>query len=233
MSERAQIAARFRGYLPVVVDLETGGFNPSGDAILELAAVLVTYDGNRLQQDQLLHYHVAPLPGTNMDPASLRFTGIDPYHPLRKARAEPEVFQEFFREVRKAVKDGGCTRAIVVAHNAAFDHQFIMSGANRNNIKRNPFPPVFVHRHRVAGGSGLWTDGTEPGVLARGYRVRQQRSAFRALRRAGDGAAVLHDRQQVAGDGRLAARMSAYSAAPASTFARAAASLISVFSSPD
>ncbi len=134
MSERTQIAARFRGYLPVVVDLETGGFNPNGDAILELAAVLLTYDGNRLLQNHLLHYHVAPLPGTNMDPASLRFTGIDPYHPLRKARAEPEVFQDFFRGVRKAVKEGGCTRAIVVAHNAAFDHQFIMSGANRNNI---------------------------------------------------------------------------------------------------
>jgi ribonuclease T len=76
-----------------------------------------------------------------MDPASLRFTGIDPYHPSRKARSEPEVFQEFFREVRRAVKHGDCSRAIVVAHNAAFDHQFIMSGANRNNIKRNPFHP--------------------------------------------------------------------------------------------
>ncbi len=139
--ERSQIADRFRGFLPVVVDLETGGFNPSGDAILELAAVLLNYDGERLTRNQLLHYQVAPLPGTNMDPASLRFIGIDPYNPLRKARAEPEVFQEFFREVRRAVKNGGCSRAIVVAHNAAFDHQFIMSGANRNDIKRNPFHP--------------------------------------------------------------------------------------------
>jgi ribonuclease T len=141
VSERTQIADRFRGFLPVVVDLETGGFNPSGDAILELAAVLLNYDGERLTRTQLLHYQVAPLPGTNMDPASLRFIGIDPYNPARKARSEPEVFQEFFREVRKAVKHGGCSRAIVVAHNAAFDHQFIMSGANRNDIKRNPFHP--------------------------------------------------------------------------------------------
>ncbi len=141
VSEGTPIAARFRGFLPVVVDLETGGFNASGDAILELAAVLVSYDGIRLTQSQVLHYQVAPLPGTNMDPASLRFIGIDPYHPLRKARAEPEVFHEFFREVRKAVKHSGCNRAIVVAHNAAFDHQFIMSGANRNGIKRNPFHP--------------------------------------------------------------------------------------------
>ena len=140
-SEGTPIAGRFRGYLPVVVDLETGGFNPNGDAILELAAVLVSYDGDRLSQSALLHYHVAPLPGTNMDPASLRFNGIDPYHPLRMARAEPEVFQEFFREVRRALKRGGCNRAIVVAHNAAFDHQFIMAAANRNDIKRNPFHP--------------------------------------------------------------------------------------------
>lgn len=141
MSEPSQMAGRFRGYLPVVVDLETGGFNPSGDAILELAAILLKYDGLRLVEDTVLHYQVAPLPGTNMDPASLRFIGIDPYHPSRKARAEPEVFQEFFREVRKAVKSLGCTRSIVVAHNAAFDHQFIMSGANRNAVKRNPFHP--------------------------------------------------------------------------------------------
>jgi ribonuclease T len=135
------IAGRFRGFLPVVVDLETGGFNASGDAILELAGVLLDYDGVRLVPNRVLHYQVAPLPGTNMDPASLRFNGIDPYHPQRKARAEPEVFQEFFREVRKSIKESGCNRAIVVAHNAAFDHQFIMSGANRNAIKRNPFHP--------------------------------------------------------------------------------------------
>jgi ribonuclease T len=141
VSDGMPIAGRFRGFLPVVVDLETGGFNPSGDAILELAAVLVGYDGERLTRNRVLDYQVAPLPGTNMDPASLRFNGIDPYHPSRKAEAEPEAFQNFFREVRKAVKASGCTRAIVVAHNAAFDHQFIMAAANRNNIKRNPFHP--------------------------------------------------------------------------------------------
>jgi ribonuclease T len=114
VSERSQIADRFRGFLPVVVDLETGGFNPSGDAILELAAVLLHYDGERLTRNQLLHYQVAPLPGTNMDPASLRFIGIDPYNPARKARSEPEVFQEFFRgstggeERRLQPRNRGC-----------------------------------------------------------------------------------------------------------------------------
>jgi ribonuclease T len=141
VSGETPIARRFRGYLPVVVDLETGGFNPSGDAILELAGVLLDYDGSRLKPERVLHYHVAPLPGTNMDPASLRFNGIDPYHPSRQARAEPEIFREFFREVRKNVRDSECSRAIVVAHNAAFDHQFIMAAAHRNELKRNPFHP--------------------------------------------------------------------------------------------
>ena len=141
MSEGTPIAGRFRGFLPVVVDLETGGFNAHGDAILELAGVLLAYDGSRMTCARVLHYQVAPLPGTNMDPASLRFNGIDPYSASRGARAEPEAFQEFFREVRRAVKAAGCSRAIVVAHNAAFDHQFIMAAAARNDIKRNPFHP--------------------------------------------------------------------------------------------
>lgn len=34
------MALRFRG-LPVVVDVECGGFNPNTDALLEIAAVLV------------------------------------------------------------------------------------------------------------------------------------------------------------------------------------------------
>ncbi len=141
MSEGTPIAGRFRGFLPVVVDLETGGFNPHGDAILELAGVLLAYDGSRMTRARVVDYQVAPLPGTNMDPASLRFNGIDPYSASRQARAEPEAFQEFFREVRRAVKAAGCSRAIVVAHNAAFDHQFIMAAAARNDLKRNPFHP--------------------------------------------------------------------------------------------
>ncbi len=141
MSERSAIAGRFRGFLPVVVDLETGGFDAKGDAILELAGVLLDYDGDRIQPLRTVHFHVEPLPGTRLDPASLSFTGIDPYHPLREAVAEPEAFGSFFREVRKAVKTQGCKRAILVAHNAAFDHQFIQTAAERNALKRNPFHP--------------------------------------------------------------------------------------------
>lgn len=141
MSERSAIAGRFRGFLPVVVDLETGGFDARGDAILELAAVLLDYDGDRLRPERTIHFHIEPLPGTRLDPASLSFTGIDPFNPLREAVSEPEAFGGFFREVRRAVKEQTCKRAILVAHNAAFDQQFINSAVERNALKRNPFHP--------------------------------------------------------------------------------------------
>ncbi len=38
---RHPMAARFRGYLPVVVDVETGGFNAATDALLEIAATII------------------------------------------------------------------------------------------------------------------------------------------------------------------------------------------------
>lgn len=141
MSHTSKMATRFRGYLPVVVDLETGGFDTRRDAILELAGVLLEFHGDELVPGRTLHYHVEPFPGTNIDPASLRFTGIDPYNPLRDAKREPDAFREFFLEVRRAVRSAHCNRAVVVAHNAAFDHQFILSASERNELKRNPFHP--------------------------------------------------------------------------------------------
>ena len=41
---------RFRGYLPVVIDIETAGFNPKKNALLEIAAVIV-----ELNSDYELH----------------------------------------------------------------------------------------------------------------------------------------------------------------------------------
>jgi len=136
------IADRFRGFLPVVVDVETGGFNAKTDALLEVAAVFVdpNEDGTFIR-GETIRYHVIPFEGANLEPASLAVNGIDPYHPLRPAIEERDALQRIFREVRRAVRESGCSRAILVGHNAAFDLGFLNEAAERTAIKRNPFHP--------------------------------------------------------------------------------------------
>jgi len=136
------MADRFRGFLPVVVDVETGGFNASTDALLEIAAVLLKFDGDGiLRREETFRYHVKPFEGANMDPASLAVNGIDPDHPLRPAIDERDALQRVFREVRRAIREANCTRAILVGHNAAFDLGFLNEAIERAAIKRNPFHP--------------------------------------------------------------------------------------------
>jgi len=136
------IADRFRGFLPVVVDVETGGFNSKTDALLEIAAVLLEANGDgTFGRGETIRYHVKPFEGANMEPASLAVNGIDPHHPLRPAIDEREALQNVFREVRRAVRDAGCTRAILVGHNSAFDLGFLNEAIERAAIKRNPFHP--------------------------------------------------------------------------------------------
>lgn len=147
------IADRFRGFLPVVVDVETAGFNPQTDALLEIAAVtLHMNEAGRLERHQTFACHVQPFPGANLDPASLAFTGIDPHHPFRGALPEHEVLQRIFQPIRKAVRDSGCTRAILVGHNPWFDLAFINAAAQRTSIKRNPFHPFSAFDTATLGG---------------------------------------------------------------------------------
>lgn len=141
-TEPIDLSSRFRGYLPVVIDVETGGFNARTDALLEIAAVLICPDANgRWSATETHSCHVKPFPGANLDPASLEFTGIDPDHPLRFAVAETEALKTVFGPVRKAIKAHGCTRAVLVGHNAAFDLAFLNAAVERTGLKRNPFHP--------------------------------------------------------------------------------------------
>ncbi len=136
------LASRFRGYLPVVVDIECGGFNAKTDAILEIAAVILGMDEkSTLDVEQTYFHRVIPFEGSNIEDAALKFTGIDPWHPLRVARGERDVFQDLFKVIRSAMKANGCKRAILVAHNAHFDHGFINAAVARHDLKRNPFHP--------------------------------------------------------------------------------------------
>ena len=136
------IADRFRGFLPVVVDVETGGFNPATDALLEIAAIIIELDetGN-LVPGKVHSTHVIPFENANLDPKSLEVNGIDPWHPLRAARNESDALGHIFKPIREAVRDTGCTRAILVGHNAFFDLNFVNAAVGRTRIKRNPFHP--------------------------------------------------------------------------------------------
>ncbi len=138
------VAQRFRGYLPVVIDVETAGFEPRTDALLEIAAITLDADekGNWSIQESITR-HVEPFEGANLDKAALEFTGIDPDHPFRKQIAVPEkkALTDIFKIVRGNMKQKDCKRAILVGHNAAFDIAFLNAAVERTNIKRNPFHP--------------------------------------------------------------------------------------------
>jgi ribonuclease T len=142
MGQEISMANRFRGFLPVAVDVETGGFNCKTDALLEIAAVLVDFDSDGLlRRTKTIRYHVKPFEGANMEPESLAVNGIDPHHPLRPAIDERDALQRVFREVRLMVRSSGCNRAILVGHNAAFDLGFLNEAIARTEIKRTPFHP--------------------------------------------------------------------------------------------
>lgn len=149
-------ARRFRGYLPVVIDVETGGFQARTDALLEIAAVIIQVDGHgRVSRGATHAYHVKPFEGARLDPASLEVTGIDPWHPLRIALEEGEALQQLFRQVRTAIRAHACRRAILVGHNAAFDLGFLNAAVERCGIKRNPFHPFSCFDTATLGGVAL------------------------------------------------------------------------------
>ena len=136
------MAERFRGFLPVIVDVETGGFKAQTDALLEISAATVLMDDEGLLLvDKVYEYHIEPFEGANLEQSALDFTGIDPFSADREALNEQDALEELFRLIRKAIKQQHCTRAVMVAHNAHFDLGFVNAAAERCGIKRNPFHP--------------------------------------------------------------------------------------------
>lgn len=136
---------RFRGFLPVVVDVETGGFDSARHALLEIAAVPIDLDANGdYICGETASAHLVPAPGTEIDPKSLEVTGIRLDHPFRLAKPERDALDHVFAAVRAAVRKHGCQRAILVGHNAHFDLGFINAAVARTGHKRNPFHPFSV-----------------------------------------------------------------------------------------
>ena len=91
-----ELSERFRGYLPVVLDLETGGFDHQVNPILELACCFVQMQDDRLSIKGQESWNVQPVDGMVVEPASLKVTGIDLDDPHRDAMDEASVLKDFF-----------------------------------------------------------------------------------------------------------------------------------------
>ena len=132
---------RFRKFLPVIVDLETGGFDSKKNAILEIAIQLIDEENSRLVLGDSYRYHIKPFDGLKVDKEALEFLRLDLNHPLRSAVEEEYALKESFKIINKHKSKYECSRAILVGHNAFFDHSFLSEACNRNNIKKSPFHP--------------------------------------------------------------------------------------------
>jgi ribonuclease T len=144
---------RFRNYLPVIIDIETAGFNAKKNPLLEIAAVIVEPDAQGFLHLTETHAsNVVPFKGSELDDAALKFTGIDPFHPFRMAIDEKEALGKIFKPVKAAVKRNECTRAILVGHNPAFDINFLNAAIERTRIKRSPFHPFSSFDTATLGG---------------------------------------------------------------------------------
>jgi ribonuclease T len=144
---------RFRGFLPVVIDIETAGFNPKKNALLEIAAVITELNGNGdLEITERYTTHVIPFKNSELDPAALKFNKIDPHHPFRMAIEEIDALHMLFKPIKAAVKRNNCTRAILVGHNPAFDISFLNAAIQRTQMKRSPFHPFSTFDTATLGG---------------------------------------------------------------------------------
>jgi ribonuclease T len=175
------IKHRFRGYFPVVIDVETAGFNANTDALLEIAAVTLRMDEQGfIHPDKTFHHHVEPFAGANLEKAALDFIGIDPYCALRGAIAESEAMKELCKEIRKEQKAADCQRSIIVAHNAAFDQGFVNAAIERSSIKRTPFHPFVSFDTTTLAGLALGQTVLVKACMAAGIHF-DQREAHSAL----------------------------------------------------
>ena len=144
---------RFRGYLPVVVDIETAGFDAKKNPLLEIAAIIVEADAEGYLHITEKHQcNIIPFENSILDEAALKFTGIDPHHPFRMSVDEKQALQTLFNPIRAAIKRNQCKKAILVGHNPAFDLNFLNAAIERTQYKRNPFHPFSSFDTATLGG---------------------------------------------------------------------------------
>lgn len=152
--KKSLIARRFDGFLPIVIDVETGGSNAATDALLELAAILIECDESGFfVPGKMYNCHIEPFEGGQLNPKSLEINRIDPYHPFRFAIPEEQALLELFQFADEFVQAAGCRRAVLVGHNAHFDLGFIQAAAKRCKLKhKNPFHTYTVLDTATLGG---------------------------------------------------------------------------------
>lgn len=130
---------RFRGFMPVVVDVETGGLDAKQHALLEMCIVLLDCNkAGKWAPGEARFEHVLPFEGALLDEKSLEFNGIDPFQPLRLAVSERDALTRLFDPIWKALREAKCQRAVLVGHNAWFDLAFVNAAVARTGIK-SPF----------------------------------------------------------------------------------------------
>lgn len=171
---KPKVGHRFRGFLPVVVDVETGGFNAQTDALLEIAAVIlgVNEQGDLIRRETVFA-QITPFPGANIEKAALEVNGIKVDNPLRMAVPEKEALDKIFKPIRQAVSENGCTRAILVGHNAHFDLGFLNAAIARTGVKRSPFHPFSVFDTATLGGAALGQTVLARALVAAGLQHDQ------------------------------------------------------------
>lgn len=175
--ETTELAQRFRGFQPVVVDVETGGFNAKTDALLELAMCIITMDESGwLVPGEVMVRHIHPFAGANIEAAALEFNGIRPDHPLRPAVDEAQGLKELLTPVRQALRETGCKRAVLVGHNAHFDLGFLNAAVERVGYKRNPFHPFSCFDTATLGGLAFGQTVLARAVVAAGLEWESARA---------------------------------------------------------
>lgn len=125
MDEKQLIKKHCRGFVPIVLDLETSGSDPDKHGILEIAAVCPSMKEGHLSLDHIFHRHVALNDGVDIDPEASRVHNIPIDHPFRFAISLKEMLEDFRTYIERNCERYHSRRGIIVGHNPSFDMAFL------------------------------------------------------------------------------------------------------------
>ena len=194
-----KMSERFRGFLPVVVDVETGGFDWNKHALLEIAAIPVELDdaGRVHSRPGRLR---APGSGSRNDDRS-QVAGNHP-HRHRPSVPDGQAGKGSARPYFRGRPRGGAPPRLPARDprrpQRAFRPELPQRRRRARRAQAQPVPSLQRVRHGVAGGHRLWADGAWPRHAGGGPALEWRGSTFGRLRRRTHRGVVLQDRQYVA-----------------------------------